>query len=372
MKTLFNKNLYITSLLFLSMLTFYSCKKENPEESVSDVAQECLSEKQIRNLKPIVVEPSPVIERLRLNGKVSYNPNAVVNYVSLVSGVITNTFVSLGDKVHKDQVLAEIKSQELNAMKTEVKQLRAQLRVAERELESKESFYEDKISSERELIEAQTEKESIEAELECLQNNLQMYSPASEKNVFQIRAPQSGYLVDNKLVTGMQMGAEGEALFTISDMDEVWVNMNVYATNLNFVKEGMPIDIRVNSYPDSIFKGEISRISHVMDPDENVLKARVVMNNEDLLLKPGLQVEGIVRAEQNMSMPRLSDKAVVYHNNKYYVVVIEDHCDFYHQEVELYSQDEHTMYIKSGLEAGQTIASENTLLEFEHIISAKK
>src|SRR5699024_8675317 len=129
--------------------------------------------------------------------------------------------------------------------------------------------------------------------------------------------------------------------------------------------------IKINSYPDKTFEGKISSISHVMDPDENVLKARVILDNKELLFKPGLQVEGIVRAEKDLKMPRLSDKTVVYHNNKYYVVIVEDKCNLYQREVELYSQDEHTMYIKKGLEAGEKIASENALLEFEHIISTR-
>lgn len=363
--------LYIISLLLISFFSLSSCKNQEEKESETAKKQDCLTDQQFKDLQPIEVELSPVVEKLRLNGKVDYNPNAVVNYVSLVSGVISNTFVSLGDKVKKDQVLAEIKSAELYEMKTEVKQLRAKLKVAKRELESIESFYEDNISSERELIEAQSEKENLESAVEKLENNLQMYSSSAEKNVFQIKAPQSGYIVNNRLVNGMQIGAEGEPLFTISDMDEVWVNMNVYATNLGFVKEGMPIDIKINSYPQQIFEGKISRISHVMDPDENVLKARVVLENKDLLLKPGLQVEGIVKSETDLKMPRLSDEAVVYHNDKYYVVIIEDQCNLQEREVELYSQDEHTMYIKNGLDPGEKIVSKKTLLEFEHILSSK-
>lgn len=358
-----------TWIFLLGMLTI-SCNTEKKDDDPKENSTEtCLTDRQLKKLKPITIEPSTVIEKLRLNGKVVYDPNAVVNYVSLVSGVITNTFVSLGDKVQKGQVLAEIRSSELNEMNTKVKQLEGELKVAKRELESQQSFYDDNIASERELIKAQSEKQNMEAELEKLQSNLELYSSAKSKNVFQIRAPQSGYLVDNNLVTGLQMGAEGESLFTISDMDQVWVNMNIYATHLNFVKEGMPIAIKVNSYPNKVFDGEISWISHVMDPEENVLKARVILDNDDLLLKPGLQVEGVIEGKNELELPRLSDRAVVYQNNKYYVVVIEDECNLIAREVEVYSQDEHTMYIGKGLEYGESIVSENTLLEFEDIIS---
>src|SRR5690625_2317378 len=133
-------------ILLLTMLTI-SCNTDKKNENIKENSTEnCLTERQLKKLKPITIEPSTVSEKLRLNGKVIYDPNAVVNYVSLVSGVIINTFVSLGDKVEKGQVLAEIRSAELNKMATQVKQLKAQLKVAQRELESQESFYEDNIA----------------------------------------------------------------------------------------------------------------------------------------------------------------------------------------------------------------------------------
>lgn len=351
-------------LSFFCLLMLVSCKKEKEENSDESGENSCLSAKELKELEPITVENSKLSQELRLTGKVSYNPNRVVNYVSLVSGTLTKSQVSLGDKVEKNQVLAEIKSAELNEMETELRQLRSKLKVAERELASTQSFYDDEIASEKELIQAESEKESLESDLEKLESNLQLFQPGTEKNAFQIRAPRSGYVVNNQLVEGAQITAENEPLFTISDMDEVWVNMNVYATNIDFVEEGMPISIKTNSYPGKTFEGEIKQISQVIDPDENVVKARVVLKNEGLMLKPGLHVEGIVTAEKDQEMPRLPEKSVVYHNDKYYVVLIKDHCTLEQRQVEVYAQDETTMFIESGLQPGDEIVSHKTLLQF--------
>lgn len=364
MKIKLKKHLYYFLLIGIGLFVF-ACNSSPKEEPKPETSTECLSKNQLEKLQPILIEPAKVSEKLRLNGKVDYNPNALVSYVPLVSGTISHTYVSLGDKVQKGQTLAEIRSIELNEMKTKLNQLENELEVAKRELQSVQGFYDDDIASERELLEAQSEKENMESELENLRTNLQMYCSVKGKNLFEIRAPQSGYLVENKLASGMQIRAEGDPIFTISDMDEVWVNMNIYATHLNLVKEGMSISIKVKAYPDQIFEGEITRISHVMDPDENVLKARVVLNNKDLMLKPGLQVEGNVQLENELKMPRLPDQAVVYHNDKYYVVLIQDECQLVQREVEIYSQDEHTMYIKKGLETGEKIIGKNALLEFQ-------
>src|SRR5690625_1291576 len=350
MKTMYSLKKYSaqTILSLFCLLMLVSCKNNKEENSEESDENTCLSDRELKDLKPITVENSKLSQELRLTGKVSYNPNRVVNYVSLVSGTLTKAQVSLGDKVEKNQVLAEIKSAELNEMESKLRQLRSKLKVAERELASTQSFYDDEIASEKELIQAESEKESLESDLEKLESNLQMFQPGTEKNTFQIRAPQAGYLVNSQLVEGAQISAEDDALFTISDMNEVWVNMNVYATNLEFVEEGMPISIKTNSYPDIVFEGEIKLISQVIDPTENVIKARVVLKNEGLLLKPGLHVEGIVKAEKDQEMPRLPEKSVVYHNNKYYVVLIKDQCTLEPREVDVHAQDETTMFIEDG------------------------
>lgn len=355
-------NIKLPVLIILGSIILLSCKDETKKE---ETAQQCLSEKEISELQPLKITNDKVVRSLRLNGVVAYNPNAVVNYVSLVGGIITNTYFTLGDKVEKNQVLAEIKSTELNGIEAEIKQLRANIEVAKRQLQSTQSFYDDGIASEKELISAKSEKENLESDLEKLRTNLQLYSASPEKGVFQIKAPRSGFVVDNKIAAGMQIGAEGDPLFTISDIDEVWINVNIYATDIDAVAEGMPVSIKTSSYPDKTFEGKIDRISNVLEPEANVLKARIVLENKQLFLKPGLRVEAIVKNKTEEKAPHIPAKAVVFSNNAYYTVLLEDRCTPRISQVQILSQDEDSFYIKEGLVEGDQIVTNNTLLLFE-------
>lgn len=357
------KNIPVTCFCLLSLSAFLSCKEE-PKPIVKEKI--CLSNQEMKELHPMSITNSNVVSKLRLNGVVAYNPNSVVNYVSLVGGIITNTYFILGDKVEKNQVLAEIKSTELNGIKAELKQINANLEVAKRQLQSTQSFYDDGIASEKELIAARSEKENLEYDRERLKTNLQLYSASQEKGVFQIKAPRSGFVVDNKISAGMQIGAEGDPLFTISDLDEVWITVNIYAKDIGFVKEGMPVSIKASSYPNKIFEGKIDRISNVLEPEDNVLKARIVLQNKDLLLKPGLYVEALVKNKSEIKAPHIPAKSVVFNNNSYYTVQVEDPCNPKVKEVKILSQDENSFYIKEGLVEGDKIATENTLLLFEN------
>lgn len=362
MKKIRNFKIVFTHLLSVSFLLI-SCSPKNKQHSNElDNHHPCISQSELKTFAPLKVENTPVIKELRLTGKVAYNPNKVLNYTSLVSGTIVSSHISLGDQVQKGQVLAEIKSKELSEMRAELIQLKADLKVAQREFESVQNFYHDHIASEKELIQARSEKEKIEAELDNLQSNLQLYPQGSERNLFQILAPQSGFIVKNRLVDSAQISAEGEPLFTLSDIREVWVNLNIHAANLRAVHQGMPIQIKTRSYPDQIFHGKIQHISNVVDPDENVIKARVVLENEALILKPGLSVEGLIKAETAFKMPRLPDSSVIYQNRDYYVVVIQDSCKIGLRKVEVFLSNENEHYIQKGIDPGEIVVTKKALL----------
>ena len=351
-------------LLCVSFLLISCRQKGKPTHSEGKSDHPCISDSELKTFQPLKVENTPVIKELRLTGKVVYNPNKVLNYVSLVSGTIVHSYISLGDQVQKGQVLAEIKSNELNEMQAEVIQLKADLKVAQRELESIQNFYQDQVASERELIRARSEKEKIEAELNKLQNNLQLYPQGKEKSLFQIRAPQSGFIVKNRMVNSAQISTDGEPLFTLSDTRQVWVNLNVHASNLGAVQQGMPIQIKTRSYPDRVFHGKIQHLSNIVDPEENVIKARVVLENKSLLLKPGLFVEGLIKAETELKMPRLSASSVIYQNNDNYVVIIQDSCKIDFRKVEVFLSNEKELYIEKGVHPGDVVVTKKALLLF--------
>ena len=352
----------IIGVCLLSVSVFTACKEKEKPVVESKI---CLSEKEVQELSPLSITNDTIVNTLRLNGVVAYNPNAVVSYVSLVGGVITNTYFTLGDKVTKNQVLAEIQSTELNGIEAELKQITANLEVAKRQLQATQGFYDDGIASEKELIAAKSEKENLEYDIEKLRTNLRLYSASQEKGVFQIKAPRSGFVVDNTISAGMQIGAEGDPLFTISDLDEVWINVNIYASDIAAVRENMPVSIKTSSYPNKVFSGKIDRLSNVLEPEDNVLKGRIVLDNKDLFLKPGLHVEALVKNKSIQKAPHIPAKAVIFNNDAYFTVQLKDRCSPTVKPVQILSQDEDSFYIAAGLDEGDVIVTENALMLFE-------
>lgn len=357
-----------THMIWAAILAalFYSCDKKSPQMTAEKHGF-CLDEnfKEKIEFQPATMQP--VTEGIHLTGTVEANPDNVIHFISLVGGIISKTYFSLGDEVQKGQVLAELRSTELSSLQSEYSNIDAQIKVAENRLRSVQSMYDDGIASERDLLKAQSELNIQKAERQKVTSNLNIYSASAEKGVFQIKAPTSGIITSKSIASGSQISAEGEPLFTISDLNKVWVMVDIYATNVQHVETGMDVDISILSYPDTTFKGKIDAISQVLDIEARVVKARVVLENNDLRLKPGMMVDVIALKDKKMEAIAIPTHSLVFDNNRNYVVIYKDDCHLETRHVEILSSNNGTTFIKSGISENEKIVSKNHLLVYEQL-----
>ncbi|MBA9074898.1 cobalt-zinc-cadmium efflux system membrane fusion protein [Flavobacterium gossypii] len=353
--------------LSLPLLLLFSCKEKETVLEKSD--KFCLNEDLKKKVTIEEVRKEPISETFSLTGNVTYNADNVVQFTSLINGVVTSTYFSLGDYVKKGQVLAEIKSTELNGLQSENKSVESQLAVAQRQLSSVKSMFEDGIASQKDLVQAESEVKVLKSSLENIKSNLALYSASSEKSVFQIKAPSNGFIVAKNMSSGMQISSGSEPLFTISDLNEVWVMVNIYATDMQNIKENMEVKIKTLAYPDAIFSGKITALSQVFDAEERVLKAKIVMKNTDLKLKPGMSAD-IILQKQNVStesMIAVPVKAVIFDDNQNFIIVYKDDCNLEIRQVNPVTKNNEVVYFDKGIQENEKIISKNQLLIYESL-----
>ena len=85
--------------------------------------------------------------------------------------------------------------------------------------------------------------------------------------------------------------APGAALFQVVDMDRVEVAISIPEKELARVKDGLPAGVEVIAYPGRVFRGELVKLSPVVDAVSRSRAARVRVDNADYLLKPGMFAE---------------------------------------------------------------------------------
>ena len=148
----------------LTTLILFGCAYPDSGNQKPANTSYCLDEKFKQELTLEHPVMQPVTEGIPLTGVVEPNPDKVIHFVSLMGGIISNTYFSLGDKVAKGQVLAELRSAELSSLQAELNSLESQLKVAENKLQSTQSMFSDGISSQKDLTGAQSELDILKSE----------------------------------------------------------------------------------------------------------------------------------------------------------------------------------------------------------------
>lgn len=359
------KNQYISIIPFSFLLFLLGCTDR--AENLKSVQKEqfCLDEKTKEIIEIASVNKENVTQGIHLTGSIEVNPDKVISFVSLVDGIISNTYFSLGDKVSKGQVLAEMQSTELAALQAELNALMAQIEIAKMDLDAKKQMSKDGIASNRELIQAKNELRMLESEKQKVENNLSLYSASSTKNVFQIKAPTSGIITEKNINPGATITSDGATLFSISNLDNVWAMANIYATDIAHVHQGMQVELKTISYPNEIFKGKIDEIAPILDREAKVLKARIVLDNNDLKLKPGMIADILALKEIDRQAVAVPMSSMVFYDNINYLLVYTDDCTIEAREIAILTTKDDTIYIESGLSEDEKIITKNQLLVFE-------
>jgi len=356
---------HLTKIIFAAgIILLQSCSsgKNNNENTQEGI----LKKEFLSNIKTEKSVLSSQEQELFLTGKVEYNPDKVVYYSPLISGVIDRTYFSLGDKVQKEQALLDVRSTEIGEFRANMISFDAEMKIAERELQSVQALFNDKLLSEKELLEAKSALKQAQTAYEKAKSDMSLYIDKGQ-GVFALKSPLSGYIVDKKAASGTPFSPDSDPLFTVADLSNVWIIANVYAGDLQFVKEGMSVEITTLAYPNEVFSGKINALSQVFDPEEKVLKARIVMPNKDLKFKPKMSVVVKLKNETHRNCLAIPSDALIFDDNKYFVVIEFASEKFEIKEIQIQGHYQKTTYIRSGLSIDDKIVIKNQLLIYSEL-----
>lgn len=303
---------------------------------------------------------------LNLTGKVTFNQDQVVKVFPLVGGHIETIRADLGDFVQKNQTLAIIRSGDLADLEQQGVAARGQLSVAHKNVQVTEDMAQAGLSSQRELVASREQLQAAKGEVNRVNERRQILG--GNGSVYVVKAPMSGFVVEKTASPGMELRSDDpENLFTISNLDRVWVLANVYESDLANVHEGDPATITTLSYPDKVFHGRIDKIFNVLDPESKTLKVRVTLDNPNAgptgyLLKPEMFTNVSVTYAGNDQRVAIPAKAVVFDKNRNFVVAVNKQNQPVVREVDIYKTVGQTTYLSGGLAVGERVVSSNQLL----------
>jgi membrane fusion protein, copper/silver efflux system len=167
-------------------------------------------------------------------------------------------------------------------------------------------------------------------------------------------SPISGVVTESFVREGQYVNV-GEPLFTIADLSRVWVELELFESDLPLVKVGQNVTISSRSYPELSVSGKVNLIYPFLDSKTRTAKLRVEIPNPGLTLKPEMYVLGSINVSLADSI--VIPVASVMDTGKRQIVWVEAGPGvFQPRDVKTGIRSGAEIQILSGLKAGEKVA----------------
>jgi RND family efflux transporter MFP subunit len=384
----------IVVLVGLSLYYFVVKKRLDSgegEASISEQAQEKKTGETPLQVKVEEARLGDLIIKLRSPAEAVTDRKIVLK--AEVPGVIESLNVEESKHVRKSDLLVELNDQEyrLNYKNAEAARLKAfsemlveqrfadegsgsggeqsgELNNAKKQFEesgqqyqkgliSREEFERRSRLYERMLIESGEKKDEVVAAMKGLtQAEISVKKAQLDLEKTKIRAPFSGIIADIQVSPGEHISV-GRELFTLVNISRIQVHARVLESEIGKIQVGREVDLRFSAYPGRIFKGKVSAISPIVNPEYKTCKVFVDVENPNEELKPGMHAEVEIAAEIHKNKLLVPQDAILTRSQRKLLFVVEDGLAKW-RYVEIGLENENFAEILDGVKAGEQVIIE--------------
>ena len=222
---------------------------------------------QLAGIKTETIQYRPVAKQTKTVGYVAYDERRLSRIVSRVDGYVEKLYVNeTFDLVHKGDPLAEIYSPELFSTAQELI------------LATRAGGVGDLAAAARnKLLLLGVSQQEIDGIVASGKPSLRLV----------IRSPQTGYVVEKKIVVGASVEAK-MTLFEVADLSTVWVEADVYEKDIPFLQVGQKVEATVEASPNRTFTGKLALIYPQMEAATRTNRIRFELDNAQHELRPGM------------------------------------------------------------------------------------
>jgi len=314
----------------------------------------------------------PATSELVVTGSVTPDITRNVPVVSLASGRITAIHARLGDPVKKGQLLMTIRSDDVSGGYSNYRMAVADEILARTQYERSKDLYEHGAIALNDLQVAQDTEDKAKIAVDTAAEHLRLLGNDPDKPVFMVDifAPTAGIITDQQVTTGSLVQAYNTPYpFTISDLSSTWIVCDVYENDLPTVRLGDIAEISLNAYPDRIFRGRVSNIGAILDPNIRTAKVRIEVQNPGFM-RLGMFVKATFRGQTTEMHTIIPASAVLRMHDRDFVFVPAPDHKFRRVEVvsgDLVPDNLSLQEIKSGVAPGQQVVTNAIVLD--HVLA---
>lgn len=186
----------------------------------------------------------------------------------------------------RDTAAVDAANARIRQAEARIEKARAKTEIAAQYLTREEKVYKGRVLDMRALQSAKSDVAGAEVEVQAAADRIRVLGASTRESgdTIAIVTPIAGRIVSRHTNVG-EMAAPSDALFTVANQSQVWIEADVYEKDLARIRKGQSAEIRVDAYPDRAFGGRVDAISDILNPESRTARVRCVVPNSGGLLR---------------------------------------------------------------------------------------
>ena len=283
---------------------------ENKISSIESYLNENTKKKEGVLVSIAAVEDTLYNHYIELQGSVDTKKN--ITLMAEMQGILTNVYVTEGQKVRKGQRLARIDD---GGLAQQIEQMKVQEQLAKTTYERQKRLWDQNIGSEIQFLQAKANYEAQQSSISSMQQRL-------AKSV--ITAPFAGTIDEVITEQGSTVSPGMTQLFRIVNLDDMYIEVEVPETYIASVKKGTDVKVEFPVLGESV-ESEVRQSSSYINPANRSFKIEIPVENKDQNIKPNLTARIKINDYTNESALLLPLAVISENQNgEQYVMVAEN------------------------------------------------
>ena len=387
-----NSKFLLFILILMIIPVFSACgqdKAKDENETKTDIVE--FTDKMIKdnNIEVVEVVEKPVTASISTTGIIRRNEDKFYTISSMMQGKISDIKVNLGDNVKANQIVAYLQNPEISSINAKltgslhenriaIQKAQTSYNLAKEEYEREKRLYQAGISPQKDLIKAKADYVLAQADLNTARErdihikqeaNAVMSSFGvspnfnSEKlaNSIPLIAVKDGVITKKNATLGSVVNPE-QVLFEVTDLDNLWLDMAIYPTDIANIYQGQKIEFVPDSAKEQIFEGKIDYLQPVSDSNNQTYTARAFLDNKDRKLIIGMVGKVKIISDTKTNKLFVPNSAIQKYGKEVFVFLDLGDGKYQKQNIEVGETNDDGTFVNSGLKIGDKVVTNGSFI----------
>ena len=343
-------------------------------DKTADTQSLDLSEKQAATLKigPIASRDFALLKTAV--GTIDFNENLLVQVFSQYPGKILKANFNIGDDVKAGDVLFTIDSPDLLQAESTLLATAGVLELQKRTLARATNLLKAGGSAQKDVDQSTSDQQTAEGNYKAARDAVRIFGKSDAEidqvvdmrkvdSTLRVPSPIAGRVVARNAAPGLLTQPDStSAPFSVADVSKMWMLANVIETDAPAYKVGQDVEVRVPAYPDKVFRGHVTTVGSMIDPNTRRQLVRSEIDDPQHQLRSGMFASFVTHVGDVAHSLAVPTEGVVREGDGTMTVwVTSDRRRFTRRTVTIGLQQDGWDQILEGLSPGETVVTDGAV-----------